>query len=126
MVSLRIAVADDEQDMRDYLKAVLERLGHTVLGPVENGSELVALCRQESPDLIITDVRMPELDGYEATRLIRKKNMDQPVIIALTASSMKGDYEKCIEAGMDDYLSKPIKKEDLIKTIQKWESKILD
>lgn len=68
--TLQIAVADDEPDMRDFLKRVLERLGHEVLGPVENGLQLVDLVLAAEPDLIITDVRMPVLSGEEAIRRI--------------------------------------------------------
>ena len=67
------------------------------------------------------DIQMPEMNGYEATGIIvERRKEDRPVIIAMTANAMQGDREKCIEAGMDDYMSKPIKINDLIKVIQFW------
>ena len=66
------------------------------------------------------DVHMPEMDGLEATRQIRKDFANQPVIVALTANAMQGDEEECRQAGMDDYLSKPIKLEDLVSVLAKW------
>jgi two-component system, response regulator PdtaR len=64
--ALRIAIADDEPDMRDYFQQVLPRLGHTVVAVAQNGRELVELCRTKNPDLVITDIKMPEMDGIDA------------------------------------------------------------
>ena len=74
------------------------------------------------------DIQMPEMNGYEATGIIvERRKEDRPVIIAMTANAMQGDREKCMEAGMDDYMSKPIKINDLIKVINFWgEKKFLD
>ena len=66
MAALRILVADDEPDMRDYFRKVLPRLGHTVVAAAETGAELIAQCRTHRPDLVITDIKMPELDGIDA------------------------------------------------------------
>jgi CheY-like chemotaxis protein len=63
---------------------------------------------------------MPEMDGLEATRIIRKTVVKQPTVIALTANTMEGDDEECLNAGMDDYISKPIKFEDLMNKLEKW------
>jgi two-component system sensor histidine kinase/response regulator len=72
-------------------------------------------------DLILMDVQMPEMDGYEATSAIRKGEIKPAIpIIGLTANAMKGDREKCIEAGMDDYLSKPMRPNLLYAIIEKW------
>jgi len=65
-------------------------------------------------------MQMPEMSGPEATRSIRKNGGKQPVIIALTASTMQGDREECLKAGMDDYLSKPLKLEDLVSKLEQW------
>ena len=89
-----------------------------------NGSEAVDSFYSKKPDLILMDMSMPEMDGLEATRKIRtienKKGLQRTPIIALTANAMKGDRERCLEAGMDDYLSKPIRKDILLQTIHKW------
>lgn len=70
--------------------------------------------------LIFMDIQMPEMDGMDAARLIRERGFTEIPIIAMTAASMKGDREKCVAAGMNDYISKPIKKEVLYKMIKKW------
>ncbi|MBF0509839.1 MAG: response regulator, partial [Deltaproteobacteria bacterium] len=91
---------------------------------VANGKEAVETLKTIPYDLVLMDVQMPELDGYEATKMIR--NNDVPVldhqipIIAMTANAMKGDREKCLEAGMDDYVSKPIIPADLAQVIDRW------
>jgi CheY-like chemotaxis protein len=66
------------------------------------------------------DVQMPEMDGIEATKNIRIKDIAQPVIIAMTANAMQGDQDECLKAGMDDYLSKPVRVDTLKEMIQKW------
>jgi two-component system, sensor histidine kinase and response regulator len=70
-------------------------------------------------DLILMDVQMPEMDGHEATRAIRSAGYRMP-IIAMTANAMKGDREKCMVSGMDDYISKPVDPEKLLEKLQKW------
>lgn len=71
-------------------------------------------------DLILMNVQMPELDGIEATKNIRTKNILEPIIIAMTANAMQGDQGECLKAGMDDYLSKPVRVDTLKAMIQKW------
>jgi CheY-like chemotaxis protein len=66
------------------------------------------------------DVQMPEMDGLEATRSLRAVTGDRPTIIAMTANAMQGDREECIRAGMDDYISKPVKLEILVSVLEKW------
>jgi CheY-like chemotaxis protein len=67
------------------------------------------------------DVQMPEMDGYEATRLIKERwRKDGPIIIAMTANAMQGDKEKCLLAGMDDYISKPLRLEDIVNVLVQW------
>jgi len=66
------------------------------------------------------DIQMPEMDGMEATQAIRNKGFDAIPIVAMTAHAMKGDREMCLEAGMDDYIAKPIKRETVFKMIEKW------
>jgi CheY-like chemotaxis protein len=76
---------------------------------VVNGKEAVEAVKHQHYDVVLMDVQMPDMDGYTATRIIRgEKLKHQPIIIATTAFALKGDREKCLEAGMDDYISKPI------------------
>ena len=73
-------------------------------------------------DIILMDIQMPEMNGLEATRIIRSNESMQPVIVAMTANAMKEDRDKCLEVGMDDYLSKPLKIESLLEVLSKVES----
>jgi response regulator NasT len=109
--SLRIAVADDEPDMRDYFKKGLPRLGHQVVAVAQTGRELVEQCRAVSPDLVITDIKMPDMDGIDAAQQIYQ---DRPVPIILV--SAYHDHELIARAEADHvmgYLVKPIKQADL-------------
>jgi response regulator NasT len=109
--SLRIAVADDEPDMRDYFQRILPRLGHKVVAVARDGRELVALCRSTGPDLVITDIKMPELDGINAAMQIQRAKAT-PIILV----SAYHDPELIARAAADHvmgYLVKPIKASDL-------------
>ena len=87
------------------------------------GVEAVEACRNNPDiDLVLMDIQMPEMDGYEATRQIRQFNKEV-IIIAQTAYALTGDREKAIEAGCNDYISKPIKKDELLALIQKYFNK---
>jgi response regulator NasT len=109
--ALRIAVADDEPDVRDYFRRMLPRLGHEVVAAAANGRELVDLCRQEKPDLIIADVRMPELDGDDA---IQEICSDRPTpFILISAYSKPNHLPEGLEEVSNAYLTKPVKREDL-------------
>jgi CheY-like chemotaxis protein len=94
---------------------------------VGNGKEAVKALEMVPYDVVLMDVQMPEMDGYEATRLIRDsqskvRNHEVP-IIAMTAHAMKGDRERCIEAGMDDYISKPIRPQRLVEVMKTFSPK---
>ena len=109
--SLRIVVADDEADMRDYFRKMLPHLGHRLLAVAENGRELVQLCKEQRPDLVITDIKMPEMDGIEAAMEIYRK-LAVPVILV----SAYHDRELIERAEADHimgYLVKPIEQADL-------------
>ena len=88
----------------------------------ENGKDAIALLRERQDfDLVLMDVMMPEMDGYETTRKIRAMpGFSSVPIIALTAKAMKGDREKCIEAGASDYISKPVDTEQLLAMLRVW------
>jgi response regulator NasT len=109
--SLRIVVADDEPDMREYFQKILPRLGHQVAGVAANGEELVALCQQLQPDLVVTDIRMPALDGIDAARRIWDM---RPVPIILVSAFHDSELIQRAEADhVMGYLVKPIKQADL-------------
>jgi two-component system, response regulator PdtaR len=109
--ALRIVVADDEPDMRDYFRKVLPRLGHTVSAAAENGEQLVDFCRFYRPDLIITDIKMPGMDGIDAAMKIYE---ERPVpVILVSAYSDAKLIERAEADHIMAYLVKPIKQTDL-------------
>lgn len=109
--SLRIAVADDEPDMRDYFRRVLARLGHHVVGAASNGHELIELCRAERPDLVITDIKMPELDGIEAAVQLYQEH---PMAVLLVSAHHNGALiERAVADHVLGYLVKPVRQADL-------------
>jgi CheY-like chemotaxis protein len=116
---LRILVAEDNLVNQKLAERVLNKLGY-IITIANNGLETVNAVEKERYDLVFMDVQMPEIDGLEATRRIRSKKMQQPAIIAMTANAMQGDREECLNAGMDDYISKPIRLDDLIVILEKW------
>ncbi len=122
--SYRILLAEDNIINQKIERRMLEKMGYSV-DVADNGLEAVEAICSINYDLILMDVQMPEMDGLEATRVIRKKevkgqnNANIP-IIALTANAMKGDREKCLSVGMNDYVSKPIEKDELYRVLCKW------
>ncbi|MBW2040869.1 MAG: response regulator [Deltaproteobacteria bacterium] len=118
---LNILIAEDNPVNQTLMVRILEKMGHRT-AVAENGARAVEAIEKAAFDLILMDVQMPEMDGFEATKAIREKEKDSGghiPIIALTAHALKGDQERCMEAGMDDYLTKPIKKEALEAAIQR-------
>lgn len=111
MNTLRIAVADDERDMRDYLARALPRLGHSVVAVADNGRQLVELCEREHPDLVLTDIRMPELDGIDATEEICRRQ-EVPVVF-ISAHPDERRLHPADARHVLAYLVKPIKMNDL-------------
>jgi CheY-like chemotaxis protein len=115
---LRILITEDNPINYKLAERVLSKLGYTPQKAL-NGKEAIEAVKQAEYDVILMDVQMPEMDGLEATRIIRSLERRQPIIIAMTANAMQGDREACLEAGMDDYISKPIKLEELVMMLQK-------
>ncbi len=113
-----ILIAEDEQTNYMYLEEVLTREGATVLH-ARNGIEAVEMAKDHDVNLILMDIKMPVSNGFEATKKIRKFKPDLP-IIAQTAYALVGDEEKAIDAGCDDYLPKPIKKEVILEKIREF------
>ena len=117
-----ILLAEDNPTNQIVALKILEKLGYRA-DAVANGLEAVKLLETRTYDLVLMDVQMPELDGLEATRRIRDESsmvMDHGVpIVAMTAHAMKGDREKCLEAGMDDYVAKPVEPRALVEAIER-------
>jgi PAS domain S-box-containing protein len=123
---LRILLAEDNQVNQKVAIKQLKSIGYEATDIAANGKEVLQLLKEVAYDLILMDCQMPVLDGLEATREIRRwdessfVNGYRPVIIAVTANAMKEDKQRCLDAGMDDYLSKPVIKEELAAVIERW------
>jgi signal transduction histidine kinase/CheY-like chemotaxis protein len=116
---LRILIAEDNPVNQKIATKILNKLGYDPI-IAENGKEALEMVSHEQFDMILMDVQMPEMDGLEATRMIRTCLDVQPIIIAMTANVMQGDRDDCMQAGMDDYISKPINIEELLGQFEKW------
>jgi CheY-like chemotaxis protein len=114
-----ILIAEDVESNFLYLKAVLSKLNANVFW-AKNGIEVLDICEKETGmDLVLMDLQMPEMNGYEATQILKRKYPGLPVI-AQTAFAMSDDREKALDAGCDDYLAKPIKSKDLLNITEKY------
>jgi CheY-like chemotaxis protein len=117
---LRILMADDNRVNQKVGSRFLEKLGYHA-EVVGNGLEVLQALERQPYDIVFMDVQMPEMDGYEAARQLRRRwTGDRPRIIAMTGNAMQGDREKCLDAGMDDYIAKPVRVEDLRNTLERW------
>ena len=118
---MKVLLVEDSPVNQKLAAALLQKRGFEVT-PKENGKAALASLERESFDLILMDVQMPEVDGFEATRVIREREKSTGrhiPIIAITAHALKGDQERCLAAGMDAYISKPIRGSELFETIQR-------
>ncbi|MDP3364920.1 MAG: response regulator [Pseudomonas sp.] len=115
----RILLVDDDVRNVYALTALLDEVGLRV-SSAKDGLEAIASYQRDPFDLILMDMAMPNMDGYTATRLLKQEHGCVIPIIALTAHAMKGDREKCITAGADDYMAKPIKRDELLALLERW------
>ncbi len=124
--SLRVLLAEDNAVNRMVATRMLEKRGHQVVVTL-NGKEALAALQKDTYDLVLMDVQMPEMDGLEATRTIRGLELGTGFhqrIIALTAHAMVGDRERCLEAGMDGYLTKPLRPQDLDQLLDTYPQRV--
>jgi CheY-like chemotaxis protein len=121
MKNLKILLAEDHEISQKMATRLLEKRGYSVVA-AENGEEVLENLDGEAFDLVLMDVQMPVMDGIIATQKIRnlKSDIRDIPIIAMTAHAMKGDRQRCLDAGMDDYISKPIDVDDLFEKIEQW------
>jgi CheY-like chemotaxis protein len=121
---LRILLAEDNEVNRTIATRLLEKDGHSVVCARDGQEAVEILAADNGFDLILMDLQMPRMGGFEATRAIRNAEIaafaQRIPIVALTAHAMKGDQERCLAAGMDDYLAKPIVRRALRETLRKW------
>jgi CheY-like chemotaxis protein len=119
-IPIRVLLAEDNPVNQKVALGYLERMGYRA-DLVSNGLQAVATLESRPYDLVLMDLQMPDMDGLEASRQIRRRlpAERQPKIIALTANAMEGDRELCIAAGMDDYISKPVKLNEMAAAIRR-------
>jgi CheY-like chemotaxis protein len=115
----RILMAEDNVINQRVGKLILQRAGFSV-DVAADGVETLEAHKKHPYDIVLMDCQMPHMDGFEASLEIRKLPLRQPAIIAVTANALVGERERCLNAGMDDYLSKPFQAEQLIAIVMKW------
>lgn len=118
---LKILLAEDNLINQEFATAILKKMGYKI-DVVNNGRDAIVACKKRKYDIVFMDVQMPEIDGLEATREIIKRLPPEtrPKIIAMTANVMKDDRDQCLQAGMDDYISKPVKIQLIQQMLEKW------
>jgi CheY-like chemotaxis protein len=117
----RILIAEDNQINQQLALMVLTKMGYNP-EIAENGQEALNKQQQGNYDIIFMDMQMPEVDGLEATKTIRSQLGKQPIIIAMTANAMQGDRDDCLSAGMNDYICKPFRPQEIALLLEKWAS----
>ena len=119
LVPPRILMAEDNMINQRVGKLILQRAGFNI-DLAADGMETLDAHKKQPYDLILMDCQMPIMDGFEASREIRRLVLPQPAIVAVTANALVGERERCLNAGMDDYLSKPFQAEQLVAVVVKW------
>jgi len=114
---LRILLVEDNRVNQMVARSLLKKLGYEVAGIANNGLEAVQAVKEHNYDLIFMDLQMPEMDGLTATKIIRTELMNQVRIVAMTASVMPEDRQACIDVGMNDYVSKPINAQEIMRVV---------
>jgi CheY-like chemotaxis protein len=115
----KILIVDDNEVNVEYLKVLLSKAGYIVLASLD-AKAAISLAESELPDLILMDIMMPNLDGFEALKILKAMDKLKNIpVIAVTAQAMKGDKEKTIQAGFNDYIAKPINYKELLEKIKK-------
>jgi len=112
---LKVLLAEDNETNQEVTKKMFQKLGINIV-IASTGKKAIEIITTQKPDIIFMDIQMPEMDGYKATKLLRKSGIITP-IIAITAHMMIGDKEKCLDAGMNDYISKPVRKHNLLDAL---------
>ena len=121
--SIRILLAEDNPVNQKVVVQMLKKLGYRA-DVVDDGKDALRVLERQAYDIIFMDIQMPEMDGFEAARRIKERGRESPIIIALTACALEDDRERCFRAGMDGYISKPVKPENLREVIGDFEDKI--
>ena len=115
-----VLLVEDNEDNRIIYTTVLRHVGYDVLEALD-GAQAIALARSERPDLILMDISIPEIDGWEATRILRRDPATSAIpIVALTAHALPDDREKALQMGFTAYLAKPIEPRTVVAEVQRW------
>ena len=114
---LDILIADDNFINQKLIERILHKLGYKT-DTVSNGIQVLDFLAKKQYNVILMDIRMPEMDGFEAMQNVRQMTMDQPYIVAMTANALPSDREECLQSGMNDYISKPIYMNDIVEILK--------